>query len=107
MKSESLVPIVAVVVALHVVMLSLVVGLRHPGYILAATLSATVIWGVVFFLNERRRRAGSIAGAVVCLAVQQMAYEVWKAELPGFWWPLAQFGALQLLAAYGLGRITH
>jgi hypothetical protein len=104
MKSEELIRLAVVIAALHVAVLSIVFGLRHVGYILAATLSATFIWGVVFFLNERKRRAGFIAGVVVGLVVQQVAYQVWKAELPGFWWPLAQFGALQFLVAYGIGR---
>jgi hypothetical protein len=33
-----------------------------------------------------------------------VAYQVWKAELPGFWRPLAQFEALQFLVAYGIER---
>ena len=104
MKSESLFRLVTVVAALHVAVLSIVFGLRHIGYILAATLSATLIWGGVRFLNQRKRRAGFIAGAIVGLVVQQVAYQVWKAELPGFWSPLAQFVALQFLVAYGIGR---
>jgi hypothetical protein len=41
---------------------------------------------------------------VVRLAVQQVAYQVRNAKLPGFWWPLAQFGALYLPGAYGIGK---
>ena len=104
MKSESIFRLAAVIAALHVAVLSMVFGLRHMGYILAATLSATLIWGVVFSLNERKRRAGLIAGVVVGLVVQQVVYQVWRAELPGFWWPLAQFGALQFLVACGIER---
>jgi hypothetical protein len=72
------------------------------GYLLSAALSATLIWGVVYVLSERRRRAGLIAGVVIGLAMQQVAYWVWKMQLPGFWWPLAQFGALQFLVVYVL-----
>jgi hypothetical protein len=104
MKSESIFRLMAVIAALHVAVFSFFFELRHCGYILAATLSATLIWGVVFFLKEQMRRAGFIVGVVVGLAVQQVAYQAWKAELPGFWWPLAQFGALQFLVAYGIGR---
>lgn len=104
MKTENLFSLMAVIAALHVAVLSVAFGLRHIGYILAATLSATLIWGLVFFLNERQRRAGFIVGVVASLAVQQVAYQVWKTELPGFWWPLAQFTALQFLVAYGIGR---
>lgn len=104
MKNESLFRLMAIIAALHVAVLSAAFGLRHIGYVLAATLSATLIWGVVFFLDERKHRAGIIGGIVAGLAVQQVAYQVWKAELPGFWWPLAQFAALQFLLAYGIGR---
>jgi Na+/proline symporter len=104
MKRETLVRPALVIVALLVTALSIMLGPRHIGYILAAVLSATLIWGVVSFLNEQKRRAGMIAGVIAGLVVQQVAYQVWKAELPGFWWPLAQFGALQFLVGYGIGR---
>jgi hypothetical protein len=93
-----------VILALHVVVLSVGFGQRHFGYLVAATLSAAFVWSVVLFLNERKRRAGIIAGVIVGLVVQQLVYHHWKAELPGFWLPLAQFGAVQFLVAYGLGR---
>jgi hypothetical protein len=104
MKNESLFRLMAIIAALHVGVLSVAFGLRHIGYILAATLSATLIWGVVFLLKERLRRARIIGAVVAGLVVQQVAYQVWKAELPGFWWSLAQFVALQFLVAYGIGR---
>ena len=104
MKSESLFRLMAVIAALHVAVFSFFFGSRHCGYILAATLSATLIWAVVFLLSKRKRRMGAIIGALVGLIVQQVAYQFWKSELPGFWWPLAQFGALQFLVACGIGR---
>jgi hypothetical protein len=104
MKSESILRFTAVTTALHVVVLSVVFGSRHLGYLLAAILSATLIWGAVFFLNMWRRRAALIAGVALGAAVQQAAYQVWKMELPGCWWPLAQFGALHFLVACSLGR---
>jgi hypothetical protein len=106
MKDKGLFLVAAVVSALHIVVLSFVFGLRHTGYILTATTSATLIWGVVFFLNEHRRLGGIIGAVAAGLIVQQVAYQVWKAELPGFWWPLAQFGALQFLMRSGLGRFA-
>jgi len=104
MKGNRIAGLGAVIAALHVAVLSVVFGPRHVGYILVAGLSATLIWGVVFFLNERKRRAGFIVGAVVGLGVQVVAHQILKAGLPGFWWPLAQFAALQFLVAYGIGR---
>jgi hypothetical protein len=104
MKSDLIADIVPAIAALHVTVLSVVFGLRHVGYLLTATLSATVLWGVVFFLSGRERGAGILAGAALAVVVQQAAYQVWKTQLPGFWRPLAQFAALQLLVAYGVSR---
>jgi hypothetical protein len=104
MKREKLVRLAAVIVALLVTVLSIAFGLRHFGYIIATALSGALIWGVLFFLDERKRRAGLIAGVLVAAVVQQVAYQACKAELPGFWWSLAQFAAVQFLVAYGIGR---
>ena len=104
MKREELVRPALVIAALLLTAFSILHGPRHLGYIVATVLSGTLIWGVVSFLSEQKRRAGTVAGVVVALAVQQVAYQVWKSELPGFWWPLAQFGALQFLVAYGIGK---
>lgn len=100
MRGSRVTGIVALVAALHVAVLSLVFGPRHMSYALAAALSATLIWGGVLLLSERKRQAGFVAGLVVGLAVQQVAYRVWKAQLPGFWWPLAQFEAVHFLVGY-------
>jgi uncharacterized membrane protein YccC len=104
MKRETIIRLTAVIAALHVAVLSFVFGPRHIGYLLVAALSATVIWGAVFFLNERKRRAGFIVGVVASLVIQVVAGRVLKAELPGFWWPLAQFGAVQFLVACGITK---
>ena len=104
MKSESILRFTAVIAALHVAVLSFVFGLQHLGYILTATLSATLIWGGVSFLNARKRRASCIVGVAVGAVVQQVAYQVWKTDLSGFWWPLAQFAALHYLVACGIER---
>ena len=106
MRGSCVAGIVLLVVALHVAVASLVLGPRHVGYMVSATLSATLIWGGVFLLNERKRQAGVVAGIVVGLAVQQVAYQVWKAQLGGCWWPLAQFGALQSLVAWWIWRLA-
>jgi hypothetical protein len=104
MKRERLFCLVGVVAALHVAVLSMVFGLRHAGYMLAATLSATVIWGTVLLLKEGKCRATFIGGVLLGLTVQQVVYQVWKADLPGFWWPLGQFAALYFLVAWLIGR---
>lgn len=104
MDVKNVIRLAAVVAALHVAVLSVLFGLRQIGYIMAASLSATLIWGAVFTLNAPRRRTGVIAGMALGVIVQQIAYQVWKAELPGFWWPLGQFAAVQFLMAYGLWR---
>lgn len=62
MRGSRVTGIVALVAALHVAVLSLVFGPRHMSYALAAALSATLIWGGVLLLRERKRQAGFIAG---------------------------------------------
>lgn len=106
MRSENPFGLVAVIVALHVVLLSMLFGPRHTGYIVTATLSATLIWGGVYVLNKQKRQAGAAASIIAGLAVQQVAYQVWKGQLGGFWWPLAQFGALQSMVAWGIWRLA-
>jgi hypothetical protein len=60
------------IAALRMSGLRIVIGSRQVGYIMLATLSATMIRRVVFLLNERHRRVGSILGGGI--AVQQVAY---------------------------------
>jgi hypothetical protein len=104
MKSKNLFRLVAMITALHVIVLSFVFGPRHFCYTLTAILSGTLTWGVVFFLNEQKHRTGIIVGAVIGLVIQLVAYQIWKGELPRYWWALAQFAALQSLIAVGIGR---
>jgi hypothetical protein len=106
MRGSCVTEIVLLVAALHVAVASLVLGPRHAGYLMSAALSATLIWGGVFVLHERKRSAGAVAGVVVGLAVQQVAYQVWRSELGGFWWPLGQFWALQCLVAWSIWRFA-
>jgi hypothetical protein len=106
MNGERVAGLVVVIAALHVAVLSYAFGPRHINYIFVACLSALVVWGVVCIVNEARRRRAMIVGVVLGLIVQQVVYQVWKTELPGFWWPLAQFAALQFLIGFGLGRLA-
>ena len=106
MKSGRVTGLFVVIAALHVAGLSYAFGLRHISYLLAASLSALVVWGVVFLVNEAKRGRAMIVGVVLGLIVQQVVYQVWKTELPGFWWPLAQFAALQFLIAFGLSSFA-
>ena len=106
MKGGRVTGLVVVIAALHVAVLSYAFGPRLISYILAASLSALVVWGVVFIVNEARRRRAMIVGVVLGLIVQQVVYQIWKTELPGYWWPLAQFAALQFLIAFGLSRFA-
>jgi hypothetical protein len=106
MRGSCVTAIVLLVAAAHVAVVSILFGPRHVGYLIWATLSATLIWGGVFVLSERKRPAGVVGGIVLSLAAQQVAYQVWKGQLGGFWWPLAQFGALQSLVAWGIWRFA-
>ena len=103
-RNERLVRLVAMIAALHLAALSFALGPRCIAYIVAAYLSAVVVWGIVFLTSKQRRQAGWVVGLVVIVIIQQIAYQVWKAELSGFWWPLAQFGALQVLIAITISQ---
>ena len=102
MRGSRVTGIVLLVAALHVAVVSMVFGPRHAGYMMSATLSATLIWGGVFVLSERKRRCGAVAGVVVGLAVQQVAYQIWKAAARGF---LVAAGAVW--GAAKPGRLGH
>lgn len=103
MKTNALARTTAVVVCLHLAVLSFVFGERHVAYILATTASATVIWGVVFFVDGRRRKPAIGLGVLLAALIQQIAYFAWRPELGGFWWPLTQSASLQFLIAYWIG----
>jgi len=102
-RRQGLLGLVAIVAVLHVAILSFVLGPRCIAYIAAAYLTGVVVWGGVS-LSAGKRRVAVVVGAGLTVAVQQMAYQAWKAELAGSWWPVAQFFALQLLIGVGVHR---
>ena len=102
-RAEGLWRLMAVIAALHAAVLSLALGPRCIAYIAAAYLSAVVVWGSVA-MSAGKRRVAVIVGAGLTVAVQQAAYQAWKAELAGFWWAAAQFLALQWLVGAGVQR---
>ncbi len=103
MKANALARTTAVVVSLHLAILSFFFGERHTAYILVTTASATVIWGMIFLLGGRRRKRAIGLGVLLAALTQQFAYFVWKPELGGFWWPLTQSASLHFLIAYWIG----
>ena len=107
MKTNTLARTTTVVVSLHLAILSFLFGERHIAYILVTTASATVIWGVVFFLDRRRRKPAIALGVLLAALIQQLAYSVWKPELGGFWWPLTQSASLQFLIACWIGSAAE
>ena len=78
-------------------------GPKCLAYLMAAYLGGVVIWGSLL-MSERKRRVRLLVGVGLSLVVQQAAYLIWKGELAGFWWPLAQFFAVQLLIGVGVER---
>ena len=57
-------------------------------------------------MSKPKRQAAWVVGLLAIIIIKQIAYQVWKAELSGFWWPLAQFGALQFLVVYVASHIA-
>jgi len=99
MKGPKIVKLVSLVATLHVFALSLFFS-KPPGkYFFVTCIGTIVVWGWVFSLRAQKRKVGIIAGVVVALVIQQFAFHVWRAEIPGVWWPLLQFASLQCLVA--------
>ena len=94
--------IASVVVALHLIVLSFFFYKPTVNYFVVACLSTMVVWSVVFAFSSRKRRAAVIAGLLLQLAIQQVAYHTWLADQAGVWWPLAQFLSLQYVVALQL-----
>jgi hypothetical protein len=104
-RSERLWRLVAVIAGLHLFAVSIALGPRCIAYIVAAYLSAVAVWDVVSLARKERRRVGWVAGLLVIVVIQQMAYHRMKSALPGVWWPLVQFFAVQLLIGIGVARM--
>ena len=73
---------VAVIVAVHLAVLSLILGPRCVAYILAAYLSAVAVWGGVLVSKGKGALRVSV-GVALSVAAQQAAYEIWKADFVG------------------------
>ena len=58
-------------------------------------------------MSKPKRQAAWVVGLLAIIIIKQIAYQVWKAELSGFWWPLAQFGALQFLTVAGISQAAE
>lgn len=86
------------VTALHLAALSFALGPRCIPYTATAYLTAVAVWGGSL-MSMRKRRVCVLVGLALSLTIQQAAYQVWKTELAGSWWPFVQFGAVQLLIA--------
>jgi hypothetical protein len=70
-------------------------------------MSLWIIWPVVFLPSKQRLQAGWVAGLLVIVITQQIEYHTMKSGLPGVWWPLAQFFALQVLIGIGVERTIN
>lgn len=90
------------VVALHLIVLGFVFFKPPLNYFAVICLSTIMVWAAVFS-RKRRLRAAIIAGALVQLAIQQVAYHSWLSNQTGVWWPLLQFLSLQYVVALRLG----
>jgi len=101
-KTLKPVRIAAIVVALHVLVLSFFMSKPPAKYFFATCMGTVVVWGIVFSLKEQRRRAGIVVGLVVALVIQQVAFHVWRSELAGIWWPLVQFLSIQCVVVSSL-----
>ena len=94
--------ILSVVLAVHLIVLSFFFFRPPVNYFLVTCLSTVIVWSVVFQFSSRKRWAAVIAGLLLQLAIQQVAYHAWLSAQAGIWWPLAQFLSLQYVVALRL-----
>lgn len=99
--------ICALVAALHLAALGFACGPWHWKYLLATAISGVLLWGVLPALLSLRRWTGLLFGAALALAVEQMAFWLWRAKLGGVLWPLAQFASVHFLIGLGFGWLRH
>lgn len=95
--------VVSVVVALHLIGLSFFFFTPPINYFAVICLSTVIVWSLVFCCGKRMRLGAIIVGALLQLAIQQLAYHAWLSDQVGVWWPLAQFLGLQYVMALRLG----
>ena len=99
MRTPKPVRIALLVVALHFFALSFFMWKPPAKYFFATCMASVVVWGTVFSRKEHRRRAGVVVGLGVALVIQQLIFQVWRSEMTGIWWPLAQFLSIQYVVA--------
>ena len=95
--------IASVVVAVHLIVLSFFFYRPPVYYFMVTCLSTVVVWSAVFSFGKRRKPVAIIAGSLLQLVTQQVAYHAWLSGQAGVWWPLGQFLALQYVIALRLG----
>lgn len=96
-----IVKVLSAVVALHVIVLGFVFFKPPLNYFAVMCLSTIMVWAAVFSFR-RRPRAAIIAGALLQIIIQQVAYHAWLSSQTSVWWPLAQFLSLQYVVALRL-----
>jgi hypothetical protein len=94
--------IALVVVALPLIFVAFYFFKPPLNYFAVTGLSTIIVWSAVFTWFKQRRWAGMTVGALLQLAIQQVAYHAWLADKADLWWPLVQFIALQYVIALRL-----
>jgi len=96
-----IVKVLSVVVALHLIVLGFVFFKPPLNYFAVICLSTTMVWPAAFSF-KRSPRTAIIAGSLLQLAIQQVAYHSWLSAQISAWWPLVQFLSLQYVVALRL-----
>ena len=103
MNTLRLAKIASVVVALHLIVLGFLFFNPPLNYFVVTCFSTVIVWSVVFGFGRRKKWVSIIAGSLLQLATQQVAYHCWLSGQAGVWWPLVQFLSLQYVVALRLG----
>src|SRR5688500_11001048 len=92
---------VAAVIAGHIAIAAFFFFKPTPHYFMVTCFSTVFVWSAAFAV-KRFRTVAIVATSLIQIIVHHLAYPLWQAELASFWWPFAQFAALQYIIIQAL-----
>ena len=87
--------IITIMAALALIALPFFFYKPTVNYFAVTCVGTIVVWSGVFAWFTQRSWLGITVGAVLQVAIQQVAYHAWLSGQAGIGWPLVQFIALQ------------
>jgi hypothetical protein len=90
-----------VVLALHLIVLSFFFFKPESKYLMVIVLSTITVWPFAFYLDKSGKWTTILAGSLVQLFVQQIAFHSWAQNVAPLW-PFLQFVSVQYIVAWRL-----